>query len=106
GVGGVLVLGGWGGGGGRGPALRAGTARTKITPEEPVMLAGYASRNKPSEGVAADLWARALAFDDGSPDAKVLVSADIIGFGPVRSRAIKERAETGLEIREEHPLLV
>ena len=36
------------------PGLRAGTAKAKITPTEPVMMAGYGSRNKPSEGVAAD----------------------------------------------------
>ena len=53
-----------------GPAMRAGTAKAKITPTEPVMMAGYGSRNKPSEGVAADLWARALAIDDGAGEKK------------------------------------
>jgi hypothetical protein len=85
--------------------MRAGTAKIVITPEEPVMLAGYASRNKPSEGVAADLRARALALDDGvSP--KVLVTADIIGFGPVLSRALKEEAKQQYGLLEENLLLV
>jgi hypothetical protein len=87
-------------------SLRVGTARAKITPAEPVMLAGYASRNKPSEGVAADLWARALAIDDGTGEKKVLVTADIIGFGPVISRAIKGEALKRYGLSEERLLLV
>ena len=62
--------------------LRVGIAKVKITPAEPVMLAGYGSRNKVSEGVAADLYARALAIDDGTSKT-VIVTADIIAFGPV-----------------------
>ncbi|MBI3854352.1 MAG: neutral/alkaline non-lysosomal ceramidase N-terminal domain-containing protein [Planctomycetes bacterium] len=88
------------------PGLRAGTAKVRITPAEPVMLAGYASRNKPSEGVAADLWARALAIDDGSGENKVLVTADIIGFGPVISRAIKAEALKRYGLGEAALLLV
>jgi hypothetical protein len=88
------------------PGLRAGTARAKITPTEPVMLAGYGSRNKPSDGVAADLWARALAIDDGTGEKKVLVTADIIGFGPVLSRAIKAEAKTKYRLDESALLLV
>jgi hypothetical protein len=85
--------------------LKAGTGKVKITPEEPVMLAGYGSRNKPSEGVAADLYARALALDDGEAKT-VLVTADIIGFGPVISRAIKKEARSRFGLPEERLLLV
>ncbi len=81
--------------------IHAGTASIVITPEEPVMLAGYGSRNKPSEGVAVDLRARALALDD-----KILVTADIIGFGPVISRAIKSEAKRRYGLSEENLLLV
>jgi hypothetical protein len=86
--------------------LQAGTAKIKITPSEPVMLAGYGSRNKPSEGVAADLWARALAIDEGLGLPKVLVTADIIGFGPAISRAIKAEAKSRYGLSEDRLLLV
>lgn len=86
--------------------LRVGIAKVKITPTQPVMLAGYASRNKPSEGVAAELWARALAIDDGTGERKVLVTADIIGFGPKISRTIKEQALKRYGLAEERLLLV
>ena len=59
--------------------LRAGYAKVDITPAEPVMLAGYDLRSAPSDGVHGHdkLFARCLAFDDGSR--KVLfVEGDVI----------------------------
>ena len=43
---------------------KVGLAQIKITPEQPVFLAGYASRNKPFEKITADLYAKALALED------------------------------------------
>ena len=40
---------------------KAGTGRVAITPKEPMWMAGYAARTKPSEGAVHDLWAKALA---------------------------------------------
>jgi hypothetical protein len=101
-----LVLGGCAGSPPFESGVQAGTAKIKITPEEPVLMAGYGSRDHPSEGVAADLFARALAFHDGTGQAKVLVTADIIGFGPVLSRSIKEEAARRYGLTEENLLLV
>ena len=59
--------------------LRAGTAKTEISPEKPVMLAGYGSRKDLSQGVHDPISARAVAFEqDGKK--LVLVSTDILGF--------------------------
>ena len=44
---------------------KAGVATVKITPQEAVWMAGYAARDRPSEGVAQDLFAKALALEDG-----------------------------------------
>jgi hypothetical protein len=57
--------------------FKAGTARAKITPEEPGWLGGYGHRNRPAEGVAADLWARALALEDNQGHRCILANADI-----------------------------
>ncbi len=43
---------------------KAGVASVVITPEEPMWMAGYASRDKPSEGKTHDLFAKALALED------------------------------------------
>ncbi len=59
--------------------LRAGVAKTDITPAKPVMLAGYGSRRDLSQGVHDPLSARVVAFEQ---DGKrlVLVSTDLLGF--------------------------
>jgi neutral ceramidase len=59
--------------------LKAGVARTDITPEKPVTLSGYAGRKGLSTGVHDPLSARALAFE-AAGKRLVLVSVDIIGF--------------------------
>src|SRR5262252_9224128 len=59
--------------------LRAGAARTDITPTQPVTLAGYASRTNLSQGVHDPLSARAVAFACGEGKL-VLVSIDTLGF--------------------------
>src|SRR6516165_10348998 len=57
--------------------FRAGTARANITPKELGWLGGYGHRNRPAEGVAADLWTRALALEYGKGKRCILVDADI-----------------------------
>ncbi len=59
---------------------KAGVARAVITPDQPIYLSGYASRNRPSDGVIHDLWAKALAIEDARRGRVVIVTTDIIGF--------------------------
>ena len=42
---------------------KAGAASVAITPEGPMWMAGYAARDKPSEGKVHDLFAKALAVE-------------------------------------------
>jgi len=49
----------------QGPAeWKAGIATAVITPDEPMWMAGYAGRDKPSEGKIHDLYAKVLALQD------------------------------------------
>lgn len=59
---------------------KAGVARTDITPTEPVWMAGYSARTKPSEGVRQKIWVKALALEDANGSAAVLVTSDLLGF--------------------------
>ncbi|MCI0393030.1 MAG: neutral/alkaline non-lysosomal ceramidase N-terminal domain-containing protein [Acidobacteria bacterium] len=68
-------------------SLKAGLAKVVITPEKPVWLAGYAARNKPSEGKLQDLYAKALAVEDPSGYRAVIVTSDLLGF----PRALADR---------------
>lgn len=61
-----------------GAGCRAGIAREKITPDLPVWLNGYAIRTHPSTHVMLDLWAKALALDDGQGGRIVIVTADLL----------------------------
>ena len=62
------------------PSLQAGAAAVDITPEIPVALSGYLNPdNRVSQGVHDRLYARAIAFADGSRRV-VLVSCDLTSF--------------------------
>ena len=74
-----------------GAGWKAGVAKAVITPEEPIWMAGYASRNKPSEGKIQDLYAKALALEDPQGRRLVIVTTDLIGF----SHSIAEKVAAG-----------
>jgi len=57
---------------------QAGTARAVITPDGPYWMGGYASRNRPSEGTAQDLYAKALAVQDAGGQRFVIVTLDLL----------------------------
>ncbi|MDH4239186.1 MAG: neutral/alkaline non-lysosomal ceramidase N-terminal domain-containing protein [Phycisphaerae bacterium] len=58
-------------------ALKAGCAKVDITPPAGVWLSGYSSRNKPSEGISDELYAKAIVLDDGQ-NKTAIVSADLL----------------------------
>ncbi len=58
----------------------AGTARTQITPTEPMWMAGYGSRDRPAEGTLHELWIRVLALQDASGRIGVVLSSDTLGI--------------------------
>jgi len=59
-------------------AWRAGVAKVNITPPTPIWMAGYAARKKPSEGIAGELFAKALAVEDPAGTRLVIVTMDLI----------------------------
>jgi hypothetical protein len=67
---------------------KAGVARVAITPTEPLWMSGYAARDHAAEGTLIDLWAKALALDDGEGHRAVLVTLDLCGI----DRGLSQRA--------------
>jgi hypothetical protein len=61
---------------------KAGSASVCFTPDEPYWLAGYAVRTEPARGKISDLYASALALEDGTAQRFVVASADIIAVNP------------------------
>lgn len=74
---------------------KAGAAKVSITPQTSVWMAGFANRQRPSEGVGLDLYARALALEDARGQRAVLVSTDLLGLpgdvAEVISSRVRER---------------
>lgn len=79
-------------------AFEAGVGRADITPEEPVRLAGYASRDKPTSAIIQRLFAKALALKDDSGRVSLLVSADTIGTPAWFNDALAGRVERELGV--------
>jgi hypothetical protein len=71
---------------------KAGLASTVITPDGPIWMAGYAARNKPSEGKVQDLHAKALALEDATGGRLVIVTMDLIGMTRAIRDAVEKRA--------------
>ena len=86
--------------------FRAGAAKVKITPTELGWLGGYGHRNRPAEGVAADLWARALALEDHLGQRRVLVNADIHIFTRSLHREIVATARQRFGLLERDIMLI
>ena len=72
---------------------KAGVASVVITPTEPMWMAGYAARKGPSEGKIHDLWAKALALEDGQGTRFVLVTVDLIGIPRPTRDWVEEQVE-------------
>ncbi|HEY5313344.1 MAG TPA: neutral/alkaline non-lysosomal ceramidase N-terminal domain-containing protein [Pirellulales bacterium] len=62
------------------PGWKAGAARSNITPEKLMWMSGFGSRTKPADGKLTDLWAKALALEDGGGKRVVLVTMDLVGI--------------------------
>lgn len=86
-------------------AWRTGVAQTKITPEGPYWMGGYASRTRPSEGTLQDLYAKAIAIDDATGSRVVVVTADLLVITRELGDAVKRRVLEKYELPASHLLL-
>jgi len=72
---------------------KAGVAKAVITPRGSIWMAGFAARNRPSEGIQTDLHVKALALQDETGKNSAFVTSDLIGFRRELSDAIAGRCE-------------
>lgn len=77
-----------------GQGWHAGVARVVITPRQPTWMAGYGSRDHPSEGALHDLWAKALALRDPEGGTALLITLDLCGIDRGLSGSIRDRIGT------------
>ena len=84
---------------------KAGAAAVRITPEGPVWLAGYGRRDRPSQGVAQHLYAKALAIEDAHGQRSVLVAVDMLGFTRDLAQRVARRARDDYQLPRDALLL-
>jgi hypothetical protein len=84
---------------------KAGLASIKISPDKPVMLAGYASRNHPFDRIETDIFAKALALEDTNGYRAVVITTDLVGLAARVSEPICERIEKKTGLKREQILI-
>jgi neutral ceramidase len=80
---------------------KVGLAAAKITPDKPLMLAGYAARSTPFKNVEDDLFTKVLVLEDAKGNRGVIITNDLIGIAaeigePICER-LREKAGLGRE---------
>lgn len=76
---------------------KAGVATVSVTPSEPMWMAGYASRTKPSDGVISELHAKALVIEDQNGAQSVIVTTDLISI----PRSLRQQVAKAIEARHQ-----
>jgi hypothetical protein len=107
-----LLLGGWNGlNAATEPApvsdelIEVGVARVDITPEGPIRLAGYGSRDTESEGVLQRLEAKALAFGSDDQGPSVFITVDLIGIPGHITAELRDRLAGNAGINPAHVII-
>ena len=85
-------------------ALKGGCAKVNITPPVGVWLSGYASRDKPSDDIFDDLYAKALVLDNGK-NAVAVVSVDLLWIPPQITSEVRGIVKDKTGIPEQNVLI-
>lgn len=81
--------------------LRAGTARTDLTPDWPVMLAGFGQRTEPAITVHDPVQGKALYLEDGT-ERLLVITTDLLSIPRQVGQPVAEAiaAATGMAVRQ------
>lgn len=84
---------------------RVGVAKTKITPDEFMLMAGYGSRTEPANGKLTELWAKALVLEDSVGSQGVIITLDLIGIDRVLADKICQSLKGQFELTQKQILI-
>jgi len=85
-------------------ALKGGCAKVNITPPVGAWLSGYGGRDKPSEGVVDELYARALVLDNRS-NSIAIISVDLLWIPLEMTSQVREILTDKIGIPEQNILI-
>jgi hypothetical protein len=80
---------------------KVGAAAAVITPQESMLMAGYAVRKEPSEGTEQQLFGKALAIEDRGGKRVVIITLDLIGVSAKLREAVTERLKEEFKLPAE-----
>jgi hypothetical protein len=86
------------------PTWKAGVARTVITPQTGVWLAGYGTK-RPPDGKLHELWMKALALEDPSGRRVVLITSDFQGVPKEMSDRVFAQLEKRRKLQRHQVML-
>ncbi len=89
---------------GQAAAWKAGVAKSIVTPETGVWLAGYGSK-RPPDGKLHDLWMKALALEDPQGNRVVLVTSDFQGVPKEMSDQVFDRLKKQLKLQRQQVMV-
>lgn len=72
-------------------SMLVGISAIDITPDGPILLAGYGGRKSESEGVLLPLKAKAIAFGSDSEGPSILITVDLIGIQYYMTKEVARR---------------
>ena len=78
---------------------KAGVAKADITPDKPMWMSGYASRDHRATGTLTKLWGKVLILEDARGERIAAITLDLVGIDQATSNILRERIvkEHGLE---------
>jgi neutral ceramidase len=79
--------------------VKAGIAKMDITPDLPIWLSGYASREKPASGILHSLWAKALVIEGSHAEKVVIVTADVLGLSYEIIEDVRKQVEQKFHLK-------
>lgn len=83
---------------------KVGAAKVNINPTEPIWLAGYGNRDRPSDGIIQDIWVKAAAFQDDAGSTAVITTADLVGLDTKTVDVVSRRVHEKYKIPRERLL--
>lgn len=86
---------------------KIGLASVKITPDFPVRMAGYGSKEREqlSQGVSAELFAKALAVEDRNGNKALMLTTDVIGLTAAVSKPLYQQIAAKAGFKREQILV-
>lgn len=78
--------------------IETGVSRIEITPEVPIRLSGYSSRDTCFAGVSQKLWAKALAFGTNQ-NLSILITVDLLGIPHKITEGVRKKLALQLNLK-------